>query len=166
MIDLRSIVRLSLFAHRFIAGHRARCMKEERIPSGHALSRSPGQAYLEYMEEKMRSNRRISTRTSFKIEICPVFRENDLLALTLNRLCHSALGGAHTPLALRATSPILGEELLSIPLRRPWQVLRLAYARFTVLSFVPSISVSRLKILMVKRYAAACIERLARHDFQ
>ena len=27
-------------------------MKEERIPSRHALSRSPGQAYLEYMEEK------------------------------------------------------------------------------------------------------------------
>ena len=81
-------------------------MKEERIPSRHALLRSPGQAYFEYMKEKMRSNRRIFTRMSFEIEICPVFRRNDLLALTLNRLCHSAWGSA------------LGERALPISVTR------------------------------------------------
>ena len=33
-----------------------------------------------------------------------------------------------------------------LPLRRPWQAMRLAYDRFTVLWFVPFISVLRFEI--------------------
>ena len=56
------------------------------------------------MKEKMRSNRRIFTRMPFEFEICPVFRMNNLLALTLNRLCHFLL-------RLTATEDNRGEAL-------------------------------------------------------
>ena len=74
---------------------------------------------------------------------------NDLLALTLNRLCHSALGwrrsrGDRSTVfggAMRSSRPpIFGHAgRVTLSLRRPWQAMRLAYDRFTVLSFVPFI---------------------------
>ena len=59
----------------------------------HALPRRPSKGYPEYTEREYALIGRTSTHLSLWIENLDVFRGNDLLALMLNCLCHSALAG-------------------------------------------------------------------------
>ena len=56
-------------------------MKEERIPSGHALPRSPATGLCEYMKEKTRPNRRIFAFMLFANQKCSSISREQLISV-------------------------------------------------------------------------------------